>query len=355
MLALSICSKAIYRCKSLLRGRVHLRPTVTSTVDVLMAAHPAPRCPSCHHGPFPYLCDFNSFQGVPPSLTARRHNPSRQSTFLPADGVYMRPMSSDHGKTALVFRLDAPSSPARVAAVAKLIDDMLRSVAPNLAEGDVTMVVDNFLSKSGVRPRSPAARKAVQLVLRFLDNPIKVAKKHPETRALARVLRDQGKQFQELNAEFVRGGGRKAVTTLNDEFVRTMAAVVHGTPRPQSIWQGIQIQSVVLRVGRLHEDSKHDAARIVLDGIEVDFRLEATAVTSAYRAAEDRAQHVVDIDAAYTRAVDGRMVLDSRASRIVRIGRPIHQFSGAAMMKLLQESAPSLADVPLDEPLWEAE
>ena len=256
-------------------------------------------------------------------------------------------MSSDHGKTALVFRLNAPSSPARVAAVATLIDDMLKSIDPTLAEGDVTMVVDNFLSKSGVRPRSAAAKRAVQLVLSFLDNPTKVARKHPETRALARVLRDHGRQFHDTNAEFVRGGGRKALTTLNDEFVRTMAAVVQGTPRPKRVWQGLQVLSPVLRVGRLHEDSKHDAARIVLDGNEFDFRLAAEAVAAAYDAAKDRAQHLIDIDAAYTRSADGRMVLDIHATRITNVGRAARHFSGAALLSLLHEQAPSLADAPL--------
>lgn len=230
-----------------------------------------------------------------------------------------------------------------------MIDEMIKSVAPDLQEGEFTMVVSNYLSKSGVRPRSPAAKKAMQLVIGFLDNPTRAAKKHPAARNLARVLQDQAKQFEGMHAEFVKGGGRRVVASINDEFVKMMGVVARGSPPTLVSRQGLQVLSPVLRVGRLHVDSKRDQARVVLDDEEVEVPLEDDAIEAAHNAAKGRELHLVDIDAVYDHTSDGRVVFNAHKSQITAIGRRVRPMSGAAMLSLLHEKAPSLRDANISD------
>jgi len=250
------------------------------------------------------------------------------------------------GKGALVFRLDVPSSPARIAAVAKLIDDMLKSIAPHLAEGEVTLVVDNFLSRSEVRPRSEEACHAVQLVLDFLDNPTKVAKKHPEARSLARVMKEHGSEFRSIGAEFFRARGRKALAVYDEEFIETMAAVAKAAMPPTAIRQGIQIFSPVLRVGRLHVTSKSDQARVVVHGNECEIQLAASLFGAAVKAASARELHPINILASYTRHGDFD-TFDPKRSVITEIEPAIKPMTGSALLNILREHAPSLRERPL--------
>ena len=72
---------------------------------------------------------------------------------------------------ALELRLEEPATPERVEAVARLFRELLATACPTLADGAVTMVIRNYSTGAGVRPRSKKAEKAVQQVLKFFDQP----------------------------------------------------------------------------------------------------------------------------------------------------------------------------------------
>jgi hypothetical protein len=178
--------------------------------------------------------------------------------------------------------------------------------------------------------------------VKFLDNPTKTAKRHPEVRDLAKVLKHRGPEFRDLGAVFSRPGGRSALVTINEDFVETMAMVARQAEPPNHSYQGLQVLSPILRVGRASTKSKFDSARILLDGLAVEIPLTPDVIVAAYDAAKDRAHHIVDVMAAYKKYPNGQSEFDAHASRIVDVGRAVRPISGSTLLSILGEHAPSL-------------
>lgn len=73
---------------------------------------------------------------------------------------------------ALEIRFDSAATPARVAATARFVDEILKGADPDLPDGSVTLLVSNYATVAGIRAWDLPGRAAVRRCERYLTNPI---------------------------------------------------------------------------------------------------------------------------------------------------------------------------------------
>lgn len=246
-------------------------------------------------------------------------------------------------KTALVFQVNVPSSPAHIAAVARMMDEMLQAMTDDLEPHEVTMVVENFSSRSTIRPRTPVAVQAVALVIQFLINPTAATlSRNRQLQELASVLASRGKEFSGLGARFSTNIKRRPIAVIDDRFLKTMEALSRREEEAQVRRQGIQTVSPILRIGRLHVDSTVVSARVVVDTQEIDIPVDSDCIQAAYDAAKTNSLHLIDIEACYRVMPSTPPELIATKSTIVSVGRKFAPVSGMALINVLHEFAPSI-------------
>lgn len=103
---------------------------------------------------------------------------------------------------------------------------------------------------------------------------------------------------------------------------------------------------------RVHHVGKR-TARIRVDGKVYTVPLAPEIVDVARAAWEGGGEHFVSLDATYWR--EGRLlVFNARSSRITAIGPAVKPLSGARLLEVLAEKAPSLRNADLSEELSRA-
>lgn len=245
------------------------------------------------------------------------------------------------GKTTLRVDLTEPATPARVALVATFVDRMIAATHPHLKEGDVTLEIANFSTKASVHARTAAAKSALQLALRFLENPVKTVKRQQARgRELAEVMASVGDSLSGAVFSKTRG---KPIATIDDTFVQLMRGIARSTPQP-GLRGRTHIESPVLRVGRAGE-SKRPAIRVHIAGGVHDVRIK-DGVSSApfFDAAKKGGVHRIHLDARWLPVGAGKQYLDvgrTRATMVEPVSRPI---SGRDFVDQVHAESPDLFD-----------
>lgn len=165
----------------------------------------------------------------------------------------------------LKLTLEAAASPERVRDVAALFADTLLRIDPGLAEGNVTLVVNNFTTNAELRGQSETGREAVRALGDLVSDPIGAVQKTPSLTEAAHVVADRSEPLVRHGPRFFRGG--KEIRQVDDVFVRSVRAAgqstireAEGDPAGETI-----THSRILRIGR-QDARKRLRARIELWG-----------------------------------------------------------------------------------------
>ncbi|MEM9461136.1 MAG: hypothetical protein AAGF11_43630 [Myxococcota bacterium] len=174
-------------------------------------------------------------------------------------------------KEVLRLTLDVAATPERVGQVAALFHDTLSQIEPDLREGDVTMVVGNYVASAEVRGWQGGGALAVRLTADLVDNATDAVQKDECLAAAARTLARHADGLAPYRPKFWRG--EKELRAVDDVFVRTMRAA--GQPKTSSSSGNLSGETItyspILRIGRVSEGGRVQA-RIRLEGrpLEVD-------------------------------------------------------------------------------------
>ena len=96
--------------------------------------------------------------------------------------MLVKPMTRQRSvlpRVALELRFNAAATPARVAATAQFIDQVIAAADPHLPADSVTLVVSNYSTVASVRAWTPAGDDVLRRCERFLRNPAREVKHNP--------------------------------------------------------------------------------------------------------------------------------------------------------------------------------
>lgn len=173
----------------------------------------------------------------------------------------------------LRLTLESPATPACVKQLASMFEETSRQIDPDLVEGAVTMVVENFQLAVELRGWQDTGARVVRLTGDLVDNPIAAIQEHQNLTGAARVLAKYAAAIAVHRPVFWRDDVE--LRTVDEVFVRTMKAA--GQPAASEVSEHLEgetlVYSVVWRVGRSAEMGRLQA-RVQLDGTprDVDVR-----------------------------------------------------------------------------------
>lgn len=211
-----------------------------------------------------------------------------------------------------------------------MFEETLRQIAPTLRDGDVTMVVENYVAAAEVRGWRRDGEQAVRMAAELVDNATEAVQKHENLASAARTLATHAAALVPYRPVFWRKD--KEIRAVDDVFVRTMRAAGTATiARVDGDLVGETIvYSAILRVGRTHEGGRLQA-RVRVEGRPLDVDVIEPLVPLAWELArtgqiqpirlrgewveEEGALHlaqpeIVSLDAGYS-PWSGRELLDS--------------------------------------------
>jgi len=218
-------------------------------------------------------------------------------------------MAEEKAKNAVELRLDAAATPERVAAAATMLARMLHAIAPTLASEAVTLVVQNRDTRATMRTWSPTAEKALQRIVRILENPSASVK---ESRAadLASAIVEEVKPLQLLGPRFYKPRSKRVLASVDAEFIKKMRSIAKH-PSARMTRGTTVVYSPVYRVGRFGADSKMKA-RIDIGGPQpVEVELAKGQAGPFFDAAKTERCLPIKLLAVWVR-VDEELVLDHR-------------------------------------------
>jgi hypothetical protein len=188
-------------------------------------------------------------------------------------------------KQSLRLTLEAAATPERVRQVATMFEEALRQIDPQLREGDVTMVIENFSAAAEIRGWKPDGERVVRLTAELVENPIEAIQGDHRLTAAARVLAAHTAALAPCKPVFWRDG--VAVRSVDDVFLRTMRAAGQPTTSADAgeLTGETVVYSAVLRVGRRAEGGPVQA-RVILDGRPVDVEIFEGLVDHLWEAAK---------------------------------------------------------------------
>src|SRR5580704_2026227 len=105
---------------------------------------------------------------------------------------------------SLEIRFDSAATPARVAATARFFDEVLKGADPDLPDGSVTLVVSNYATVAGIRAWDSPGKAAVRRCERYLVNPTKDVRLHPEARHIAQAFAKAGADMAPYEARVTK-------------------------------------------------------------------------------------------------------------------------------------------------------
>ena len=165
--------------------------------------------------------------------------------------------------------LDAPATPEHVREIAEMFANTIREIRPDLAEGDVTLVVKNFTSETELRGWQGEGVEAVKLFGDLVEDPTQAIQEDADLAPAARTLATHASKLVPYGPKFKRG--RKKARAVDDIFVRTMRAAGTDALRakiaasPGHLTGETIVYSPVIRVGQVSEGARL-TARIKIEG-----------------------------------------------------------------------------------------
>jgi hypothetical protein len=253
-------------------------------------------------------------------------------------------MAADRGKNALELRLAAAATPERVAAAATLLARMLQAMAPSLPGDAVTLVVHNRDTRAMVRTWSPDAQRAVQAIVRILQNPTTAAAREAHAPDVAAALVEEVKPLHGLEPRFYKPRGRKPIASVDDVFmnsIRYIARHVRGAPAVRGT---TTIYTHVYRVGRLGEETKMKARLSVGGPSPQDIAIADGVAVRFFDAAKLGISLPVTIHATWIRTDEGTLVLDARRSTALDVDLEWRPGGGAQLGSELESATADAFD-----------
>ncbi len=256
------------------------------------------------------------------------------------------------GKPREVVRLtlDTASSPERVRDLATMFAETLRLIRPDMADGEVTMVVHNFTSDVEARGWEGDGESAIKLFVDLVNNPTEAVQANEELAAAARTLGNHAAEIARYRPVFWRDG--KELRAVDDVFVRTMrAAGAEATKAASGSLTGATVvYSPVLRVGRKTEGGKVKG-RVRLDGRFVDVEVDDDLVPDLFDAAKTGKVCQIRLCGQWVEDGDGGLTL--RSPQVVALDLDYAPWSGRQILEAARELAPHFTTEDFDRMLRE--
>jgi hypothetical protein len=246
----------------------------------------------------------------------------------------------------LEIRFDGAATPARVAETARFVDEVLKSADPYLPDGSVTLVVSNYATVAGIRAWDPPGKAAVRRCERYLTNPTKDVRLHPEARDIARAFAKAGADMARYTARVTKPATKttaaRTIARIDEQAVRVAEELATARPIETNVPEmlgGTEVYSQVYRVGRV-DDGREIHARIRIDGRPVEVALVQAAIGDAFDAAKSGETVTLRLEGKWRRDADGSLVIDPAQTLITSIGEGWKPITGAEFVDAIHEAIP---------------
>ena len=243
---------------------------------------------------------------------------------------------------ALEIRFASAATPARVAATARFVEEVLKGADPYLPDGSVTLVVSNYATVAGIRAWDPPGKAAVRRCERYLTNPTKDVRLHPEARHIAQAFAKAGADMAPYGARVTKPATKKIIARIDEQAVRVAQELATARPIEANVPEmsgGTEVYSQVYRVGRV-DDGKEIHARIRIDGRPVEVAIAQAAIGDAFDAAKSGETVTLRLEGKWRRDDDGGLVIDPAQTVITSIGEGWKPITGAEFIDAIHEAIP---------------
>lgn len=231
-------------------------------------------------------------------------------------------MPTKDPKTLLELRIPFAASPQRVEEAARMLARALEAADPDLLEGSVTMVVNNFDMRVRLRAQKPGGRRAVNEMSDVLSNPLQSVQKRPLSKHIADAFAKESKSLVRMKPViFAPQRTPKAIATIDNAFVRVMEGAAKYEPPERDKMKGSsEAYGHVLRIGR--KDEGHGlAVRIRIDGLARDISVApdvgAETLNLLFDAARDEKLVQIQTEVTWLRHDEKEWELDGRSAVVV--------------------------------------
>jgi len=214
----------------------------------------------------------------------------------------------------------------------------IREIRPDLADGDVTMVVKNFSTETEVRGWHGDGVDAVRLLGDLVEDPIEAIQQHAELAHAARTLAAHANELTKHGPKFKRG--RKKARVVDEVFVKTMRSAGSEAIRaqiaatPNHMTGNTIVYSPVIRVGKTDEGGKV-WARIRIEGKYRDVEVDQDLVESIWEIAKRETTCEFKVTGRWEE--DDAGALHLAAPRIVEVNQDYSPWSGRQILEASHE------------------
>jgi hypothetical protein len=244
-------------------------------------------------------------------------------------------------KPVLQFELGGPASPERVARAAKAFSETVRAVAPNLGDGDITMVVKNCSMHGELRAWTKAAEDAAATAIRFLDKPKVAIAKTERGREIAHRLTAPLRVLAEENTVIKKPRTQRTLKRLTTAFVDQLAFLAELPPESliNRLRGGDVVVTSILRMGRTREGAATMARVNVATDQQEEIRVPDRLTAEFFDAAKHGGLFAVTIEITWCRNSSGRLQRDFQGAVASAI-EPTQLVDLPALIKQFQAEAP---------------
>jgi hypothetical protein len=236
-----------------------------------------------------------------------------------------------------------------------MFQDLLDAVHHELPPDSLTLVVDNYDMRVGVRAQNHQARELLSRVEALLKNPMHAVQQRPETRELASVLADYARHAGIDNARIRKPRARKPLAKLDDTFAETMSGAARSAPAPKDVIIGTtDVYSTIFRVGRLNSRSAI-RARVMLAGRPRDVKVAEDAAEKFFDAAKSGKPVRVRLRVEWIRGTDGSITPHARRTTAVGLETSWAPVAGGEILRHAAEGPPIISSDQLLEILENSE
>lgn len=249
-------------------------------------------------------------------------------------------MASETRKDTAIFECDAPASPARVKALAEMVEASLTAILGRPPrEDEFTLVVSNRDMKGHLRAYTEEAAKAGRAIERLLRDPMS-ARKVPRDR-VAPVLHALREGMQPLKTVRlrVRDARRKHETVVDEVLLGVLKGIENETksevPKTRSLHGTSEETTPLLGVVR-HVEGPMLFARLRIEGAVEEVPLALEVVDAALEAVRLGGEARVNLEATWD-LVGDELRFSAGKSVITRVEHLGQAMSGKELVEAMRE------------------
>lgn len=245
-----------------------------------------------------------------------------------------------YGKTVLELQLDAAATPGRVERAARMFDDLVKAAGEQLPPDSLTLVVDNYSMRVGVRPQNEEGKRLLDRITSVLKDPLKALRETPEVRELAKIVSDYGKDAKEDKARIKRWRAHRPFVEFDNVYIKMLSGAVESDPNPEDSIKGTTVvYSPIYRVGRTSEGKKNQA-RVMLDGKPHDIEIDDAAKADFFDAAKTGRTVMISLETEWIRGSDGSRKPRVKGTRAIAVQACDEDSSGKSILDAISDLPP---------------